>query len=171
MFTMPNLMRGLFIVLVALSASAQSTAPSAPSKKGTSRAVSASAAGEAEAWKRARARDVPQAYTDFHKAYPSSKSLTLLTADVDSSFSIFVSANSSGTGSARGGPVEIEVKGHPELDGEYSTEYAVQLGIGAKVNSDGNIVMANGLLKDVELYIAQFGGKSRVVAAKVRENK
>jgi len=63
------------------------------------------------------------------------------------------------------------LKGHPELDGEYSTEYAVQLGVGAKVNNDGSIVMANGLLKDVELYIAQFGGKARVVAAKVPETK
>jgi hypothetical protein len=125
----------------------------APNKTGTSKAAIATAGGEAEAWKRATAHDELQAYIDFHKAYPNSKLLTVLTADVD-------------FGSARGG-IEIKVKGHRQLDGSYSTEQALQLGMGTKVNADGNVVMPNGLIKDVELYITQIGGEPRILATKL----
>ena len=77
-----------------------------------------------------------------------------------------ISMGSTGSGTATGGPVQIDVSGHPELSGGYEVETAMALGIGAKANSDGNIVMDNRPLKNVELFIARIGGKSRIVAAR-----
>jgi hypothetical protein len=77
-----------------------------------------------------------------------------------------ISVNGAGYGTATGGPVQINVSGHPELSGGYDVKTAADLGIGAKVNADGYIVMDNRLLKNVELFIAQIGGKPRIVAAK-----
>jgi hypothetical protein len=121
---------------------------------------------ESAAWKRATSNGSPTAYMDFHSAYPDSKRLTVLRADVDSSYSMSISMGSTGSGTATGGPVQIDVSGHPELSGGYEVETAMALGIGAKANSDGNIVMDNRPLKNVELFIARIGGKSRIVAAR-----
>ena len=121
---------------------------------------------ELAAWARAKSLGTPAAYLGFHRTYPNSARLKVLRADVDSSYSMTISMGSSGSGKASGGPVSIDVSGHPELSGGYDVETAAALGIGAKANADGNIVVDNRPIKNVELFIAQIGGKPRIVAAK-----
>jgi hypothetical protein len=77
-----------------------------------------------------------------------------------------ISMGSTGSGTASGGPISIEVAGHPELSGGYDLQTALALGIGAKADADGLIVVDTRPLKNVELFIAQIGGKPRIVAAK-----
>jgi len=74
---------------------------------------------------------------------------------------------STGQGSAAGGPVTINVSGHPEFSGDYAVAAALTLGIGAKVNVDGDTVLDNRPIKNVELYIAKIGGKPRIVATRM----
>lgn len=120
---------------------------------------------ESAAWARAKSKGTPAAYLAFYRAYPKSKRLTVLRADVDSSYSMSISVGGSRQGSASGGPITIEVSGHPELSGGYDIETAAALGIGAKADADGHIELDNEPLKNVELFIAQIGGKPRIVAA------
>jgi hypothetical protein len=94
----------------------------------------------------------------FHKAYPNSTHLAVFRADVDMSTDLE-------------GNMHVTVSGHPDLAGDYAVYEAMSLGLGAKANADGNIVLNTEPLKDAELYVARIGGKSRIVAVKVPEKK
>jgi hypothetical protein len=118
---------------------------------------------ESAAWKYAVSIGSPAAYISFHKAYPTSKFLAVLKADVESSSSYSYNV-SGGTGTQ--GPTEIRVGGHPELTGSYDLDAELALGIGAKVNPDGSVVSDNRPLTNVELFIAQINGHARIVAAR-----
>ena len=67
--------------------------------------------------------------------------------------------------------MHVTVSGHPDLAGDYGVYEAMSLGLGPKANADGNIVLNTKPLKDVELFVARIGGKSRIVATKVPEEK
>lgn len=137
---------------------AATSTPVQPNQPGvTSKATTGAPADDPEvaAWKSAMSSASPTAYMSFHKAYPNSTHLTVFRADVDMSTDLE-------------GNMHVTVSGHPDLAGDYGVYEAMSLGLGAKANADGNIVLNTEPLKDVELFVARIGGKSRIVAVKRR---
>lgn len=104
-------------------------------------------------------------YKEFHTAYPNSKRLSVVRADVDCTYSITMSLGSYGSGSASGGPLNITVSGHPEFSGDYQVESAAALGLGAEKTPDGTVQLNGSSFKNVELLVAQREGKPKIVAA------
>ena len=135
------------------TAASSAASPTAAQPTATKAATVASADPEAAAWKSATSSASPAAYMSFHKAYPNSTHLTVFRADVDMSTDLE-------------GNMHVTVSGNPDLAGDYIVNEAMSLGLGAKANADGNIVLNTEPLKDVELFVARIGGKSRIVAVK-----
>jgi hypothetical protein len=102
------------------------------------------------------------AYVDFHRKYPDSTRLTAVTADVECSQNRSISFGGYGlSGTAGMSSLNVDVRGHRELSGEYRADEAGALSLIERYVELGGTI---GKLPHAHLLVAEVKGKPRIVA-------